>query len=85
MQARGTFGEHTATVGGVFDLSNKRRLGLTELDAVSQMAVGVKELLSLEALMQAYNANMPGMLYFANQLHVHGQHLNQNKYLVDRH
>ncbi|TPP63960.1 Arginine kinase [Fasciola gigantica] len=59
IQPRGTHGEHTASVGGVYDLSNKRRLGLTELEAVTEMYNGVKFLLDLEKQMQAYNKNAP--------------------------
>ena len=45
----GIHGEHTESVGGVYDLSNKRRLGITELDAVKEMADGVKAILAKEA------------------------------------
>jgi arginine kinase len=48
MQSRGTDGEHTAAVGGVYDLSNKRRLGITELQAAKEMADGVAEIIKLE-------------------------------------
>lgn len=34
LQVRGTTGEHTEAVGGVYDISNRRRLGLTEYQAV---------------------------------------------------
>ena len=34
LQVRGTSGEHTEVAGGVFDLSNRRRLGITEFQAV---------------------------------------------------
>lgn len=60
IQSRGTYGEHTASVGGVYDLSNKRRLGLTELEAVTEMYKGVSFLLDLERQMQAYNKGAPG-------------------------
>jgi len=30
LQVRGTAGEHTASVGGIYDISNSRRMGLTE-------------------------------------------------------
>nr|VZI41290.1 unnamed protein product [Spirometra erinaceieuropaei] len=49
IQARGIHGEHTESIGGVYDLSNERRLGLTELQAVREMAVGVEEILKIEA------------------------------------
>lgn len=48
IQARGIHGEHTESVGGVYDLSNKRRLGLSEIQAVKEMAKGVSILLLLE-------------------------------------
>ncbi|XP_074655962.1 taurocyamine kinase-like isoform X2 [Tubulanus polymorphus] len=48
LQARGIHGEHTESVGGVFDISNKRRLGLTEIDAVKEMAEGLAEIIKLE-------------------------------------
>ncbi|KAL1467573.1 hypothetical protein MTO96_042073, partial [Rhipicephalus appendiculatus] len=34
--------------GGVYDISNKRRLGLTEYQAVREMQDGVLELIKLE-------------------------------------
>ena len=34
LQVRGTSGEHSEVRGGVYDISNSRRLGLTEFDAV---------------------------------------------------
>ncbi|XP_071112334.1 taurocyamine kinase-like [Haliotis cracherodii] len=48
IQARGIHGEHTESVGGVYDLSNKRRLGLTEYQAVEEMRVGVEACLAKE-------------------------------------
>ncbi|GAA52341.1 Taurocyamine kinase [Clonorchis sinensis] len=59
IQARGTHGEHTASVGGVYDLSNKRRLGLTEIEAVTEMYNGVQALLDLEKQLAAYNKDAP--------------------------
>ena len=45
---RGTGGEHTKTVGGVVDLSNIKRMGVTEVQAVSSMFEGVKNILEAE-------------------------------------
>ncbi|RTG83976.1 creatine kinase [Schistosoma bovis] len=59
IQPRGTHGEHTESVGGIYDLSNKRRLGLTELDAVTEMHSGVRALLELEVMLQEYNKGAP--------------------------
>jgi protein-arginine kinase len=48
LQIRGIHGEHSETEGGVYDVSNKARLGLTEFQAVKQMYDGVKKLIELE-------------------------------------
>lgn len=48
MYFAGTHGEHTEAQGGVYDISNKRRLGLTEIDAVTEMYYGVKQILQME-------------------------------------
>uniref|UniRef100_A0A7S3G149 Arginine kinase n=1 Tax=Palpitomonas bilix TaxID=652834 RepID=A0A7S3G149_9EUKA len=48
LQARGIHGEHSASEGGVFDISNRRRLGLSEVDCVMDMYSGVKALIALE-------------------------------------
>jgi len=48
LQIRGTTGEHTESVGGVYDVSNKRRLGLTEFEAVKEMQDGIIELIKAE-------------------------------------
>ncbi|KAH9500179.1 hypothetical protein Btru_077420 [Bulinus truncatus] len=48
LQARGIHGEHTDSEGGIYDISNKRRLGLTEIDAVKEMVTGVQEIIRLE-------------------------------------
>ncbi|KAG9511176.1 hypothetical protein GZH46_00259, partial [Fragariocoptes setiger] len=48
LQVRGTTGEHTESVGGVYDISNRRRLGLTEYQAVREMQDGILELIKRE-------------------------------------
>jgi len=48
LQVRGTRGEHTESEGGVYDISNKRRMGLTEYQAVKEMQDGILELIKLE-------------------------------------
>ena len=48
LQVRGTAGEHTESVGGVYDISNKRRMGLTEFQAVKEMQDGILELIKIE-------------------------------------
>lgn len=48
LQVRGTSGEHTESIGGVYDISNRRRLGLTEYQAVKEMYDGITELIKIE-------------------------------------
>ena len=48
LQPRGIHGEHTESVGGVYDISNKRRLGLSEIDAIQEMRRGVEEIIKKE-------------------------------------
>lgn len=48
LQVRGTRGEHTDAEGGVYDISNKRRLGLTEFEAVKEMQDGILEIIKIE-------------------------------------
>jgi protein-arginine kinase len=35
-------------VGGVYDISNKRRLGLTEYQAIMEMYTGIKQIIEAE-------------------------------------
>ncbi|XP_055320462.1 arginine kinase-like [Sitodiplosis mosellana] len=49
LQVRGTSGEHSESIGGIYDISNKRRLGLTEYQAVKEMSDGILELIKIEA------------------------------------
>ena len=48
VQIRGIHGEHTETDDGVFDISNKRRLGRSEKDLVQDMYDGVKAMIAAE-------------------------------------
>jgi len=48
LQVRGTRGEHTESEGGVYDISNKRRMGLTEYQAVKEMQDGILEMIKME-------------------------------------
>jgi len=52
LQVRGTGGEHTGTVGGVVDISNIKRMGLSEVMAVSTMYKGIKEIIKAEELLE---------------------------------
>jgi creatine kinase/arginine kinase len=48
LQIRGIHGEHSESEGGIYDISNKRRLGVTEVECVQDMVDGVKELIAKE-------------------------------------
>jgi creatine kinase/arginine kinase len=48
LQIRGTDGEHSKSTGGIYDISNKRRLGVTEVQCVQDMYDGVVELIKVE-------------------------------------
>jgi len=50
VQIRGIHGEHSDTSSGVFDISNKRRLGRTEKQLVQDMINGVRALIDAEKL-----------------------------------
>uniref|UniRef100_A0AC35TV52 Arginine kinase n=1 Tax=Rhabditophanes sp. KR3021 TaxID=114890 RepID=A0AC35TV52_9BILA len=48
LQVRGIHGEHSEAEGGIYDISNKARLGVTEYEAVKQMYDGLAHLIKLE-------------------------------------
>lgn len=48
LQIRGIHGEHSQSEGGVYDISNRRRLGITEVEAVQDMYDGVVALIAAE-------------------------------------
>merc|ERR1711988_834040 len=48
VQIRGIHGEHSETDDGVFDISNKRRLGRSEKQLVQDMIDGVHALIAAE-------------------------------------
>ena len=48
VQIRGAHGEHTETDDGIFDISNKRRLGRSMTLLVQDMYDGVKEMIKKE-------------------------------------
>jgi creatine kinase/arginine kinase len=48
LQIRGIHGEHSESEGGVYDISNRRRLGITEVRAVQDMYDGVVALIEAE-------------------------------------
>jgi len=48
VQIRGIHGEHTETNDGTFDISNRRRLGMSEKALVQDMINGVHALIAAE-------------------------------------
>jgi arginine kinase len=48
LQPRGVHGEHTESVGGVYDISNKIRIGRTEWDLINTMWTGIRKILDVE-------------------------------------
>ncbi len=51
LQPRGSAGEHSAAVGAKFDVSNKQRLGYSEVQLVQKMIDGVSKVIELEELL----------------------------------
>lgn len=48
LQPRGIHGEHTESIGGVYDISNKIRIGRTEWDLINTMWTGIRKILDVE-------------------------------------
>lgn len=48
LSVRGIHGEHSESEGGVFDISNKQRLGISEVDAANILYNGVVKLIEKE-------------------------------------
>lgn len=48
LQIRGINGEHSQSEDGIYDISNRRRLGVTEIECVQDMYNGVVELIKIE-------------------------------------
>merc|ERR1711997_1287937 len=49
LQPRGSSGEHSAAVGAKWDISNKQRIGFSEVQLVQKLIDGVTQILSWEA------------------------------------
>lgn len=49
LQPRGIHGEHSETAGGVYDISNKHRIGYSEVELVQTMMDGVSKLCEMES------------------------------------
>jgi creatine kinase/arginine kinase len=48
LQIRGIHGEHSAADGGVYDISNRRRLGVTEAACIKDLHAGIRALINAE-------------------------------------
>ena len=48
LQIRGTSGEKTKVTGAIFDISNRRRLGITESEIIHKLYSGVKAIITVE-------------------------------------
>ena len=48
LSIRGVHGEHSESADGIYDISNKSRLGVTEREIYQQLYEGVKKLIDLE-------------------------------------
>ncbi len=53
LQPRGSSGEHSAAVGAKFDISNKQRLGFSEVELVQKMIDGVVRVIAVEERLAA--------------------------------
>jgi creatine kinase len=53
LQPRGSAGEHSSAVGAMFDVSNKQRLGLSEVQLVQKMIDGVFQVIDFEKQLQS--------------------------------
>jgi len=53
LSVRGIHGEHSESAGGVYDISNKRRLGLSEVDCANDLLNGVEKLIAWEKRLEA--------------------------------
>jgi creatine kinase len=53
LQPRGSAGEHSAAVGAKFDISNKQRLGFSEVELVQKMIDGVGKVIFYEELLNS--------------------------------
>jgi len=53
LQPRGSAGEHSPAVGAKFDISNKQRLGFSEVELVQKMIDGVTKVINMEKMLAA--------------------------------
>lgn len=63
LQPRGSAGEHSAAVGAKWDISNKQRIGFSEVQLVQKMIDGVDKLIGLEEKLAAGGELVEGTDY----------------------
>ena len=51
VQIRGIHGEHSEASDGIYDISNKRRLGRSEVDLVQDMYNGIRAMIDRENIL----------------------------------
>ena len=56
---RGKRGEHSESEDHVYDISNKHRLGRSEVELVEDMFVGVKAIIQREILLEGRTVKLP--------------------------
>ena len=66
LQPRGSHGEHTKAEGGMYDISNKARIGCSEAELVQTMVDGVGKLIEMEKALEkgdkaAFDALVAGL------------------------
>ena len=61
LQPRGSSGEHSQTVDAKWDISNKQRIGFTEVELVQKMIDGVSKVIALEQKLAAGEAIKDGI------------------------
>ena len=59
LQIRGIHGEHSESADHIYDISNKQRLGRSEVNLVEDMYVGVKALIDREKYLQKKSRDLP--------------------------
>jgi len=66
VQIRGIHGEHTETDDGVFDISNRRRLGRSEKQLVQDMIDGVHALIDAEKALWTWETYLDTEIWWFN-------------------
>ena len=59
VQIRGIHGEHSETADHVYDISNKRRLGISEVNLVQDMYNGVKAMIKKDFEISGQSTSAP--------------------------